>query len=102
MLLEIRDKINFINSNFDQLNIDSINLKIIHNIEEIFSYLKLNNADKMYLYFLLELKISILTYIANYRQSLFHKKYKKKINKKIFYAEENLFNNKYFLGKLDS
>jgi len=102
LLLEIRDKINFINSNFDQLNIDSINLKIIHNIEEIFSYLKLNNADKMYLYFLLELKISILTYIANYRQSLFHKKYEKKINKKIFYAEENLFNNKYFLGKLDS
>ena len=96
MLVEIKHKINFINANFDQLNSVSTSSKIIQNVEEIFSHLKLNNTDKMYLYFLTELKTNILTYIADYRQTL-----SQKINKKNFYNEENLFNNKYLVGKLD-
>ena len=96
MLVEIKHKINFINANFDQLNSVSTSSKIIQNVEEIFSHLKLNNTDKMYLYFLTELKTNVLTYIADYRQTL-----SQKINKKNFYNEENLFNNKYLVGKLD-
>jgi hypothetical protein len=101
MLVEIKDKIHFINTNFEQHNSVSISSKIIQNIEEIFSHLKTNNTDQMYLYFLTELKSYVLTYIASYRQALSRKEYKKKINLKNFCTEENLFNNKYLVGKLD-
>jgi hypothetical protein len=101
MLVEIKDKIHFKNNNFDQLNSVSISSKITQNIEEIFSHLKTNNTDKMYLYFLTELKSYVLTYINGYRQALSRKEYKKKINLKNFCSEENLFNNKYLVGKLD-
>lgn len=92
--LEIKEKINFINAKYDQLNIESVNSKIIQNIEELFHFLSLNSKSEIYLSFLLELKNRILDYINDYKRYL---------QKKKFYQTKNTnIDNKYLIGKLEN
>ena len=89
--LEIKEKINFINSNFQQIETKKIYIDIISNLNDIFDYLNKNSNDQIYKIFLFELKNKIRAYIDDQKKFL--------LSNKNFFETSNL-KEKYFVSKL--
>jgi hypothetical protein len=89
--LEIKEKINFINSNFQQIETKKIYIDIIPNLNDIFDYLNKNSNDQIYKIFLFELKNKIHVYIDDQKKFL--------LSNKNFFETSNL-KEKYFVSKL--
>lgn len=88
---EIKEKINFINSNFTNIELKGIYEIIISHLNNIFVFLNNNSNDQIYKIFLSELKNKIQLYINDQKKFL--------SSNKNFLNKSNL-KEKYFISKL--